>query len=166
LSTPADVFNCVISQFKTAALPVQLGPVPEPDYPNTPALNDSIFIAHCLHDTSYYEEPVENRTYSYYKSRIIDKNDRYVICLMLFGFNVGFSYQLYSFTPTGEFIDKKEIGAQASDWYETYGFINDKKTFEIFKNEFDYYNNRWVIKTKTHEKYIITDDGKFRKQPK
>jgi hypothetical protein len=159
-----EIFNCIISQFSTSETPIHVGPIPEPDYTYQKPLYDSIFITNCLQDTNFFSEPIEDRVYGYYKGKTIDKTDNYILCLILFGFNVGFEYHLCSFTPTGQLISKKEIGAQASDWYEIYGFIRDKKSFEIYKNEFDYKDNKPIISKKTNEKYKILNNGEFEKE--
>jgi hypothetical protein len=157
----AEIFNCITGQFNSSETPIYVGPIPEPDYTQQKVLNDSIFITNCLQDTNFFSEPIEDRVYEYYKGKIIDRTENYILCLILFGFNVGFEYHLCSFTSTGQLISKMEIGAQASDWYEIYGFIYNKKSFEIFKNEFDYKDNNPIVSKKINGKYKILDNGVF-----
>jgi hypothetical protein len=145
----------------TAKTPIQLGPLPEPDYDNQKTLRDTVFIKECLQDSAYFLDVPEDRTYDWRKGKIIDKNDNYTLCLFLFRFNVGFDYYLCTFNSNGQLINEKEVGARASDWYEIYGFIKDNHSFEIYKNEFGYKNDKPSIKNKLHEKYIIANDGRF-----
>ena len=160
----SEIFRCIIGQFQKAKTPIHVGPIPEPNYRYQPPLEDSIFITTCLKDELFFTEPAEDRVYGYHKGKIIDQTDNYVLCLVLFGFNVGFEYRLYSFTPTGEFISKKAIGSKISDFYEIYGFMKDKKSFELYQNEFDYKDNKPFISKKTHEKYNIQNNGVFVKE--
>jgi hypothetical protein len=158
-----SVFNCILSQFPNIKTPIQFGPLPEIDVLGKHTeLRDSIFIVRNLQDSTYYLNGPGDRMYSYFKGKIIEKNDNYILCVVLFTFSIGFEYELYSFKPTGQIISKIVVGGQINDEEEIYGFIPNDKSFEIYIDEFEYKNDQPILKPEKHEKYIIEANGQFR----
>ena len=159
-----SIFNCVVNQFNKVDFPIKVGPIPDPNPLCQKALDDSIFISTCMNDAYFYTEPPMDRVYGYNKGKLIAKNDKYTLCLILFEFNVGFDYRLYSFKNNGEYIASITLGSKTSDVSETYGIMKNKESFEVYTNEFDYVDGREVIKNKTHTTYKVLKDGKIVKQ--
>lgn len=157
-------FNNIINQFPIIETPLEFGPVPEPSYAVNTVFEDSLFIVNCLNDTTFYKQERGDRTYGYLKGKIIDKNPNYFLVVILFTYSVGFEYELYSLTLNGNLISKIGLGGQTSDWYEIYGKINNKNTFEITRNEFAMKNGKFGIKTSVLSKYFISTEGQFLKQ--
>lgn len=158
-----SIFNCVIQQFRTVEFPIKVGPIPEPNPLCQQALEDSIFISTCMKDTYFYTESPMDRVYGYNKGKLIAKNEKYTLCLILFSFNVGFDYRLYSFKNNGEYIASITIGSKQSDVSETYGIMKNKETFDVYTNKFGYADGKVFVEKKLHETYQIQKDGKFLK---
>lgn len=100
---------------------------------------------------------------AYVKGKIIDKTPNYILVVFLYLYDMGFDYQILTFTHKGKLISKANIGGEGPDWYEDYGVIDNKKTFRVMHKEFDIKgsNPDKTLKSTKITKYSITANGQF-----
>jgi len=154
----AAVFRCVVGQFRTAPFPIEVGPGQEPA---SPFFFDSLFVLKCLHDTAYFQEGPADRTYGYHKGRVLARTPRYVLCLIPFGFSVGYDYRLFSFTPEGRLLDTRSFGGQGADVTEMYGTMPDARHFSTRYVELG--EDGKVVK-QTIRQFVVSEDGRFERK--
>jgi len=160
--SPELRFEKTVGQFKQIDLPLAFGPKPTPKTETSTRINDSLFIVNCLEDKFMYQNYPDVMS-SYVKGKIIDKTPNYVLIVFLYIYDMGFDYQIYSFTHKGKLISKADIGGEGPDWYEDYGVIDNKKNFRVMHKEFDMQESKtnMILKSTKTTKYTITENGQF-----
>ncbi len=157
-------FQCVTNEFNTAQTPIYLDANIDVIQLGRHALFfDSTFIFDCLQDTQYFATEPSMRNYGYFKGKILDRNEQYILCLIPQGYSVGFNYYLYTFTNRGVPISKCEVAGRWIGEYEKYGTIKDKNNFEIIKHEIsaNKESGEWYIRSKKTYSLSIKSDGQF-----
>ena len=160
--SPELRFEKIIGQFQKIELPVAFGPNPTPNYQSSTKINDSLFVVNCMEDKFMYQNYPDVMS-SYVKGKIIDKTPNYILVVFLHLYDMGFDYQIYSFTHKGKLISKADIGGEGPDWYEDYGVIDNKKNFRVMHKEFDLKQSKadMILKSTKITKYTITANGQF-----
>jgi len=158
-------FDHIVGKFKSVDLPIAFGPKPTPYHRTEVRITDSLFIVNCLEDKYMYQNYPDIMS-AYVKGKIIDKTPNYILIVFLHLYDMGFDYQLYSFTHKGKLISKADIGGEGPDWYEDYGVIDNKKNFRVVHKEFDLKTRKsdMTLKSTKIIKYTIMSNGKFVKQ--
>lgn len=154
-------FTCVLKSFRESTPPIELGPTPEP---KQEFIDDSIFIVNCLNDKKYYTIPYGDRTYNHLFGAIVNRTESYILCIIPYRNCCSNIYNLYTFTLSGEMIDKIIIGGLVSDISESYGFLSKKNKFRVITNEFGFVGDKAFISKTIDFKYNISKTGKFSKQ--
>lgn len=120
-STPDNAFALALEQFPQATLPLEI------HYPtignlDTPAL-DSQFVAQFIDNDLYRSEC----SCMYYQGAILMQESEFVALLLPLEWNAGSTYELRTFTPTGQAISQIKF-AQSSEesisgWIDSSGLI-------------------------------------------
>ncbi|MEO0900330.1 MAG: hypothetical protein AAFY71_28230 [Bacteroidota bacterium] len=154
-------FQCFKQQFaKHLDDPIYIVGDIEPTYTHLSPLSDSLFIVQNLMDTTYYDEESDDRTYQWFNGVLLDSQENYSLCLILFSFNVGQYFYLMSFDRNGQLISQDTIGGFFSDAQLLSGHMAQRDSAQVLKINYEYIDGYFA--RKATEKIVKVDSsGRF-----